>query len=283
MVALPGIRYRPALAATLAATASTTIVPGGPTVGLGISYLMLRAWGFSRSRITLALGLVTVWTQLVTLSFPPSAFVLLWISGESDPFLETISLVGLLVMLGGIGAVFLVFRSASVARTLGDAAASIASRALRVTRRGPVGWSGEQFARFRADAISLLRERWHWLTVTTYGGHLSVFLVLLVTLRAVGIGRDEVSVAESFAAWSIIRVLGGIRVLPSGVGVVEIGLTTALVGFGGDEARVVAAVLVYRFLTVVLPLVCGAIAGALWRRQHPGVTEQVRTAPATAR
>src|SRR6266542_2799536 len=132
MVALPGIRYRPALAATLPATASTTIVPGGPTVGLGISYLMLRAWGFSRSRITLALGLVTVWTQLVTLSFPPIAFLLLWLSGESDPFLETLSFVGLLVMLGGIGTVFLVFRSASVARTLGDSAASITSKALRV-------------------------------------------------------------------------------------------------------------------------------------------------------
>jgi len=281
MAALPGLRYRAALAATLAATASTTIAPGGPAVGLGLSYLMLRAWGFSRSRITLALGLVTVWTQLVTLSFPPIAFVLLWLSGESDPFLETISVVGLLVMLIGIATVFLVFRSASVARALGDAAAAIASKALRLVRRGPVGWSGEQFARFRADAISLLRERWHWLTVTTYGGHLAVYLVLLVSLRAAGIGGDEVSIAEAFAAWSIIRVLGGIPILPNGIGVVEVGLTTALVGFGGDEARVVAAVLIYRFLTVVLPFVAGAIAGALWRRYHPGVVEQTRFAAAT--
>jgi putative heme transporter len=282
VVALPGIRYRAALAATLAATASTTIAPGGPTVGLGISYLMLRAWGFSRSRITLALGLVTVWTQLITLSFPPIAFVLLWLSGESDPFLETLSVVGLLVMLSGIGIVFFVFRSASVAQTLGDAAASIATEALRIVRRPPVGWSGEQFARFRADAIALLRRRWHWLTLATYAGHLSVYLVLLVTLRAVGIGGDEVSIAESFAAWSIIRVLGGIPILPNGVGIVEVGLTTALVSFGGDEAKVVAAVLVYRFLSVVLPFIAGAIAGALWRRHHPGVVEQARATPATA-
>jgi len=207
------------------------------------------------------------------------AFVLLWISGESDPFLETISLAGLLVMLVGIGTVLLVFRSASVAQRLGDGAASIVSAGLRFVRRPPVGWSGEQFARFRSDAIDLLRHRWHWLTLATYGGHLSVFLVLLVTLRAVGIGHDEVSIAASFAAWSIIRVLGGIPVLPNGIGVVEVGLTTALVGFGGDEARVVAAVLVYRFLTVVLPFVAGAIAGALWRRHHPGVVEQTRVAP----
>jgi putative heme transporter len=282
MAALPGIRYRAALVSTLAATASTTVAPGGPTVGLGVSYLMLRAWGFSRSRITIALGLVTVWTQLATLSFPPTAFVLLWLSGESDPFLATMALVGLLVMLIGIGMVFLVFHSPSVARTLGDAAASAVSKGLGLVRRPPVGWSGVDFARFRADAIHLLRERWHWLTLTTYGGHLAVYLVLLVSLRAVGIDADEVSIAESFAAWSIIRVLGGIPILPNGVGVVEVGLSTALVGFGGDEARVVAAVLVYRFLTVVVPLICGAIAAALWRRQHPGATEPAPAAPATA-
>ena len=40
---------------------------------------------------------------------------------------------------------------------------------------------------------------------------------------------------------------------------VELGLTTALVGFGGgNQAEVVAAVLVYRFLTMVPTLVIGA-------------------------
>src|SRR5262249_20192480 len=152
----------------------------------------------------------------------------------SDPFLETLSIVGLLVMLVGFGTVFLVFRSPSIARALGDLASRVTSAALRFVRRPPVGWSGVDFARFRADAIHLLRERWHWLTVATYGGHLSVFLVLLVSVRAVGIGRDQVGIAEAFAAWAIIRVLGGIPVLPNGIGVVEVGLTTALVSFGGD-------------------------------------------------
>src|SRR6266496_754057 len=38
------------------------------------------------------------------------------------------------------------------------------------------------------------------------------------------------------------------------------GLTAALVGFGGDNAEVVAAVLVYRFLTIVPTLVLGLVA-----------------------
>jgi uncharacterized membrane protein YbhN (UPF0104 family) len=39
-----------------------------------------------------------------------------------------------------------------------------------------------------------------------------------------------------------------------------------LVGFGGNNAGVVAAVLVFRFLTVVPTLVLGLVALLTWRR-----------------
>ena len=55
-----------------------------------------------------------------------------------------------------------------------------------------------------------------------------------------------------------------------GVGVVELGLTTALVGFGGGRAEVVAVVLVYRALTLLPTLVIGLLAGVTWRRQSRG-------------
>ena len=135
-------------------------------------------------------------------------------------------------------------------------------------RRGPVGWNGESLAHFRSQAIGLLRRRWHLLTLATLAGQLSVFLVLLVCLRALGVGAAEVSVVEAFAGWSLARVLGSIPITPGGLGIVEVGLTTVLVGFGGNHAGVVAAVLVYRFLTIVPTLVFGAVAAATWRRQR---------------
>jgi uncharacterized membrane protein YbhN (UPF0104 family) len=281
MAALPGIRYRPALSATLASQASTYIAPGGPTVGLGIAFLMLRGWGFAKRHITLALGLVTIWNQIATLAFPLLAIALLWLGGKRDPLLETVSLVGLVLLVGVGVLVFLGLHSARVAIQVGDVAASVVSGLLRIIRRPPAGWSGEGLARFRQEALDLLKRRWHWLTLGTLVGHLSVFLVMVVTLRAIGVSGEEVSIAEAFAAWSVVRVLGAIPILPGGFGVVEVGLTTALIGFGGDEAGVVASVLFYRFLTVGVPLACGAIAGATWRRQHPRDAEQLR--PESAR
>jgi putative heme transporter len=93
--------------------------------------------------------------------------------------------------------------------------------------------------------------------------------VLLVSLRVLGVTADEVTAVEAFAAWSLVRLLGSIPITPGGLGIVELGLTTALVGFGGGQAEVVAAVLVYRVLTIVPTLLIGLLTGATWKRHRP--------------
>jgi uncharacterized protein (TIRG00374 family) len=99
-------------------------------------------------------------------------------------------------------------------------------------------------------------------------GSLSVFAVLVVSLRAVGVTASEVTVVEAFAAWSFVRLVNTIPITPGGIGVVELALTGALVGFGGNNAEVVAGVLVYRFLTMVPTLLLGLAAAFTWRRQR---------------
>ncbi|MFL5944934.1 MAG: lysylphosphatidylglycerol synthase domain-containing protein, partial [Gaiellaceae bacterium] len=59
-----------------------------------------------------------------------------------------------------------------------------------------------------------------------------------------------------------------IPLTPGGIGVVELGLTSALIAFGGGNAEVVAAVLVYRFLTVVPTLLLGGVAALAMRRSR---------------
>ena len=53
---------------------------------------------------------------------------------------------------------------------------------------------------------------------------------------------------------------------PGGVGVVELALIGALVAAGGNKPEVVAAVLVYRALTYVLPIPIGAACYVAWPR-----------------
>lgn len=275
MAALPGLGFRPALVLSLASTASTYVAPGGAAVGIALSFAMLRGWGFGVGEVTLALTLIGLWSQLTILGFPAIALAALTATGGGSPPLQTAALIGLAVFLALLGGLVAGLSSSRRARQVGDAAARIVTAALRLVGRGPVLWSGETLARFRRSTIGLLRRRWHVLTVATLAGHLTLYLVLVVSLLAVGVGVDAVTLIESFAAWSLVRLLGSIPITPGGIGFVELGLTGALVGFGAGQPEAVAATLIYRFLTVVPPLLLGLAGAASYRRRHPDVAAQV--------
>lgn len=275
MAALPGLGFRRAFVVTQASTASTYIAPGGAAVGVGFAYVILHGWGYPTAAVALAVALTGIWNQLALLGFPVVALALLTLKQERNALLQTVALIGLAIFVVAVGAFAGALATPKFARAVGNTTARVVNWALRLIRRGPVGWGGDSFVRFRHEAIGLLRRRWIPLTVGTLAGQLSVFVLLLVSLRVLGVSPAEVSTIEAFAAWSLVRLLGSLPITPGGVGVVEVGLTTALVGFGGSNAEVVAAVLVYRFLSIVPTLVLGLIGGAAWKRFKPARPETV--------
>ena len=269
---LPKLRFFQAMELTQASTALSLVLPAGTAAGLGVSFGMLQSWGLPRREITRGMTLVSLWNQFLNLAFPIVAVFLLTARGEDTKLLATAAFIGVAILGIVVAGFALALASSRLAFEVGEVAARLASWALGKVRRGPVSWGGPSFERFRSSAGELLRRRWHVLTVFSLVGSLSVYLVLLVCLRALGVPATEVSAVEAFAAWSLVRLLGSIPITPGGVGIIELGLTTALIGFGGNNAGVVAAVLVYRFLTIVPTLLLGLAAAATWRRHHPGAT-----------
>jgi putative heme transporter len=267
-VALPGLRFLSALTLTQLSTALSIVFPGGAAVGIASSFGVLRSWGFPSREIGRAVTLVSLWNQFANLSYPVIAIFLLSASGGNFAVLQTAAFVGAGVLFVAVAMLVAVLASDELATNLGDLSARSANWVKDKLRRGPVAWSGESFEQFRRDSLDLLRRRWHLLTLATYVGTLSVFLVLLISLRALGVPASEVSWEEAFAAWALARLLGSIPITPGGVGVVELGLTGALLAFGGNNAGVVAAVLLYRFLTMVPTLLLGLIAAASARRRE---------------
>jgi putative heme transporter len=272
MAALPGLGFREALAMTQASTALSIVSPAGAAVGMAASYSMLRSWRYDAAAVGLAVAIAGIWNQLVNLTFPVVALALLTAQDEDHPALRTAALVGVVVLVVAVIAFALVLSRAEWASRIGDGAARLSNRLLRIVRRGPVHWGGESFVRFRSRALGLLRRRWHVITVATLAGHLTVFLLLLVCLRVTGVSETEVTVTEAFAAWALVRILGALPLTPAGVGIVEVGLTGALVAFGASNTEAVAATLLYRALTVFPTLALGLLAAATWRTHHPGET-----------
>ena len=268
MAALPGIGFRQSFAMSQASTALSIISPAGAAVGMAASYSMLRSWRFEPGPVGLAVAVTGVWNQLANLTFPVVALALLTAEGENHPALRTAALIGLAILVVALAGFGIGLSRASWARTIGDRAARLVTRARRLVRMSPVTWNGESFARFRSGTLGLLRRRWHVITIATLAGHLTVFLLLVVCLRVVDITGSEVSGVEAFAAWALVRILGALPLTPAGVGIVEVGLTGALVAFGAPNAEAVAATLLYRALTILPTLGLGLLAAATWRTHH---------------
>jgi putative heme transporter len=269
MVALPGLRYREGMAMTQASTALSLVTPAGAAVGMAASYSMLRSWGFEGRPVGLAVAVTGIWNQFANLAFPVVALALLTAEDQDHPALQTAALVGVAVLVVALAAFALALSSAGRARYVGDLVVRLARWTSRIVRR-EVGWTGEGLVRFRSSALGLLRRRWHVLTVATLVGHLTVFVLLLACLRAVGVGASEITWIEAFAAWSLVRILGALPLTPGGIGIVELGLSGALVAFGAANADAVTATLLYRALTVLPTLGLGMLAAATWRTHHPG-------------
>jgi putative heme transporter len=263
---LPGSNYWQAMKVNQASTAIANTVPGGGAIGIGVTYAMYSAYGFSRSEVGLSVLVSGLWNNFAKLALPIVALALLAVQGDAGTARLAAALVGIGGLLGALALFALMLRSDRLARKFGDRLGSWISSVRRFVHRPPVSDWGPALAGFRRDAVELLERRWVWLTLATLVSHLSLYLVLLLTLRHVGVSDAEVGWAAVLAAFSFARLATALPITPGGLGVVELVLTASLISAGGPRAPVVAAVLIYRILTYVVPIGFGLLAYIKWAR-----------------
>ena len=267
MAVTPGLGFWRAMVMTQATTAVTNTVPAGSALGVGMTYAMLGSWGFSRSRTTIAVLVSGVWNAFAKLGLPVLALALVALQGDAGAGRVTAALLGIAGLVAAIVVFALMLRSERMAERVGVTAGRVASRLLALIRRPPAkGWEIAT-VKFRNRTVDLLEHGWFPITAATLVSHLSLYLVLLVCLRDVGVSDAEVGWAEVLAVFAFARLATAVPITPGGAGVVEAVLITGLTAAGGDKAQVVAAVLVYRALTWGLPILVGVFCLLWWRRQ----------------
>jgi len=263
---LPGLSLSQAAVSTEASTAVANTVPGGSYLAVALNYSMIHSWGFRRSVVTLSLLISGVWNNFAKLALPVIALVALAVQGDVSGGRLAAAALGVAALVAAIVIFGLALRTDDAAARIGQLAGRVGALPMRLIRRpAPIGWD-IAVVRFRQKTIDLLRTRWWSISLATIVGHLSLYLVLLVALRNIGVSEDEVGWAEVLAVFAFTRLVTAIPLTPGGLGVVELALTSGLVAAGGNREEVVAAVLVYRFLTYVLPIPLGVISYVFWRR-----------------
>jgi len=229
---------------------------------------MYTSWGFRKREIVRSAVVTGVVNIMAKLFLPVVALVLLAATGEPSDWVWPSALIGFVLLVASTVLFTLVLRREGLARQIGSAVSGSASWLRRAVGRAAVpGW-GDVAVRFRSQTIDLLRRRWILLTTATLVSQLSVYLVLLVALRVVGTPQSDVGWVQALAAFAIVRLASSVPILPGNVGLAELGYIGALVLVGGQRDAVVAAVLLFRFLTFYAQIPIGAVTYVVWRRNR---------------
>jgi putative heme transporter len=268
---LPGLRLREAMVVNQASTAVANSVPAGAAVSVGVTYRMLRAWGFTSQSITNLMVAMGVCNMLVKLTMPVAAVTIVTVTGDLRGGFLRLSVIGLVATAALLTAATLVLRAEGTTQWAGRTLDRCWNR---VRHRKPSTGIETWLLEARAGFVLLARRVGPRMLMLTLISHLSLFTMLLVTLRNVGVSESDVSWTSVFAVFAFVRLLSAIPLTPGGVGVVELGY----VGFLTTEApsglagAIAAGVLVFRAVTFALPVLLGSVAwvvfqsAASWRQ-----------------
>jgi uncharacterized membrane protein YbhN (UPF0104 family) len=236
---------------SLAELAVNSVVSVSGLAGIALGAWVLRTKGVSVERIAKRSVLVFVLTSAVNVGAVAVIGLPMWlglIPGSRDPVLTLLPAVVALAAIAATLALAAWARRAAAGRSLKDGRTTVALIAL----------SGGVY-----DALRMIREH-DWRLLGAVGYWMFDNLVLYACLAAFGSAPSLGVVAMAY----LVGMLANSIPVPGGFVAVEGGLVGMLLLFGVRPASVViAAVLVYRVISLWIPAVIGSIAFASLRRE----------------
>ncbi len=260
--ALPGLTHRRALLLNLTGSAVSNTVPLGGALGVGINYMMVRHWGFSRAGFAVFTVLTNVWDVSAKLCLPAVAIVVLVLAGEvSDPTLVAVAGTAVAVLVLIVATVAAALHSRRVAGRAARVVERMLNGLLRLARSGRRVAAEQPLLAARERSQTVVRAAWPQLTWGIAAYVAMLFALLWCCLFVLG---STLGPAAVFAGFALERTLTLLVVTPAGAGLAETGAVALFVALGGEPATVAAAVLLYRGLILGMEVPVGASALAGW-------------------
>lgn len=268
--ALPTLTHRRALTLSLTGSAVANVLPLGGAAGIALNHRMVRQWGYAAEEFAAFTVITNIWDVLVKLALPLAVVPVAALAtgtalgGALGPAILAAAVLAAACLL-----MIVVLARPATAAYAGRLLDRGAERALRLTRSSRQARPGQALVALQARCSSLVRTRWPRLSLgmVLYTGLL--FALMWSCLEATGAGLTPAAVLAGFAVERLLTLAG---LTPGGAGIVEVGLTGALLALGGSPTAVVAGVLLYRALTYGLEIPVGGAGLAMWlwhRHRHP--------------
>ncbi len=242
------ISWRRAIPAALRALGASTILPGGGLIGP-----TMGAWSTSPEKPSVS-QLTRATTTFVILTNAPGAIVLaavgilLWLGLASGPHQTALTILPALIAISLVTAAWLAGRG-SQRQPASPSHGGVFARSLAKATRSMSDGAGEARALVSAGNWKL-------------NGALAYYAFDNAVLWAAFHAFGHPPAAGVILMGYLVGSLAGALPLPAGLGAVDGGLIGALVLYGSSPARTVAAVLLYRGISLSLPLALGAFGWA---------------------
>jgi uncharacterized membrane protein YbhN (UPF0104 family) len=263
---LPGLSLKVGSEAYLSQNFAGLLPPPSSSV---VQYAYFRSGGFDRRPSLIGAVGSFIFPTAGRLVLPVVAFALLVITGNFRP--EAIWLVAISVFtLFVAGAlIWLIGRSDRSALWVGNQSGRAVSWVLARFRKEPVTGLGEMLVSFRNHTYEVVRQRWVAGSVAVSLNLSLTFVLLLISLRFVGLSNDELPASSVFAALAVGFFAGTILPLTSsGMGTVDLFLIASLSALSGNANFAAAGEVVWRVFYSVLAIPFGVFTLNRFRKTN---------------
>ncbi|HSG84753.1 MAG TPA: YbhN family protein [Candidatus Limnocylindrales bacterium] len=272
---IPGLSIIRGTSAWLILSGTGASIPAGPW-NMGVTWVVIRGWGMSNAATASGVALYGVADMLSRMAMPIFVIVPLLLAGQIEDRgqIRTVGFIALLGVVGFFvlgGAIVAVVRSQRLADWVGSSAQRSVDWTLRKLGRSDGPDVAGAVARFRDQMGSVIRERGRLGIVVSILSKFAWAIVLLASLRAVGVPESEISTLEVLAVYSVTWIILIVPIAPGGAGLPEllmISMFTAITG-GQYQAEISAGVFLMRIYQWFIPIPLAWILLKLARRGKP--------------
>ena len=261
------LRFRDAFLAQESAAVISNTVPG-PS-GTAARYVAYRKLGVSTEDFATSYVVNSSVSNVLPLVLPTIGLALLSTQADVPGAVWTLALVGLAVSLVLLVLAVLVVRSESFARRFGAGLGRFLNWLRGVVHKPPGQDLGNVVVDWRRAVVDIFRRRALGLVGLFALRETATYLVLLVSLRGLGVDAQVLTAVEVFAVYTVVRLATLVEITPGNVGIAEALYITALdwAAGGQDSDAIVAAVFVFRMFTYLGPILVGGVCTPLLSRR----------------
>ena len=265
---LEHLRFRHGFLETQTTTAISNTVPAGGAVAIGMTFRMFGSFGFANVPISTAVVATGIWNLAFKFGLPIVAVILVVVTGQNAGGAIGAAVLGVAIIVVSGVVLWLTFRSEKSAHWVGHLGDRILNWFLHFFHKAPSDRVETSVLHFRDQTNDIVHRRGWVLTGTVLASQIAVFVLVLFSVRGVGISSDQVSFLQVLLSFAVARLAGAIPITPGGLGTVDAAFIGMLTAFGANSSDALAADMVWRATTYFPPIFIGIGTYLFWKRNE---------------